>query len=72
MNGVHDMGGMHGFGPIQPEENAPVLHSPWEAAWPWPWKIRKPTHGRSSVAGSCSRSPCARGTTRHSNTTNNG
>ena len=31
MNGVHDMGGMHCFGPIQPEENEPVFHSPWEA-----------------------------------------
>jgi nitrile hydratase len=31
MNGVHDMGGMHGMGPIQPEENEPVFHSRWEA-----------------------------------------
>ena len=31
MNGVHDMGGMHGFGPVQPKENEPVFHSPWEA-----------------------------------------
>jgi len=31
MNGVHDMGGMHGFGPVEPEENEPVFHSPWEA-----------------------------------------
>jgi nitrile hydratase len=31
MNGVHDMGGMHGFGPVQPEDNEPVFHSPWEA-----------------------------------------
>jgi nitrile hydratase len=31
MNGVHDMGGMHGFGPIQPEKNEPVFHAPWEA-----------------------------------------
>ncbi len=23
MNGVHDMGGMHGMGPIQPEKNGP-------------------------------------------------
>ena len=26
MNGVHDMGGMHGFGPIDPEPNEPVFH----------------------------------------------
>jgi nitrile hydratase beta subunit len=30
MNGVHDMGGMHGMGPIQLEENEPVFHAPWE------------------------------------------
>ena len=30
MNGVHDMGGMHGFGPVEPEENEPVFHEPWE------------------------------------------
>ena len=30
MNGVHDMGGMHGFGPVKPEENEPVFHAPWE------------------------------------------
>ena len=31
MNGVHDMGGMHGFGPVVPEPNEPVWHAPWEA-----------------------------------------
>jgi len=30
MNGVHDMGGMHGFGPIEIEENEPVFHELWE------------------------------------------
>ncbi len=30
MNGVHDMGGMHGFGPVLREENEPVFHEPWE------------------------------------------
>ena len=30
MNGVHDMGGMHGFGPVQPEQDEPVFHEPWE------------------------------------------
>ena len=30
MNGVHDMGGMHGMGPIQYEKNEPVFHAPWE------------------------------------------
>jgi nitrile hydratase beta subunit len=31
MNGIHDMGGMHGMGPLQYEENEPVFHEPWEA-----------------------------------------
>ena len=31
MNGVHDMGGMHGMGPIMPEPNEPVFHERWEA-----------------------------------------
>jgi nitrile hydratase len=31
MNGVHDMGGMHGMGRIQPERNEPVFHERWEA-----------------------------------------
>lgn len=31
MNGVHDMGGTHGFGPVQREENEPTFHADWEA-----------------------------------------
>ncbi len=31
MNNIHDMGGMHGFGPIPIEEDEPVFHSDWEA-----------------------------------------
>jgi nitrile hydratase beta subunit len=30
MNGVHDLGGMHGMGPINPEPNEPVFHADWE------------------------------------------
>ena len=30
MNGVHDMGGMHGMGPIQEEKSEPVFHQRWE------------------------------------------
>src|SRR5262245_24358166 len=30
MNGVHDMGGMDGFGRVEPEGNEPVFHAPWE------------------------------------------
>jgi nitrile hydratase subunit beta len=30
MNGVHDMGGMHGMGPIKYEKDEPVFHEVWE------------------------------------------
>lgn len=30
MNGVHDMGGMDGFGPIPREDNEPAFHADWE------------------------------------------
>jgi nitrile hydratase len=30
MDGVHDMGGMHGFGAVPLEENEPLYHEPWE------------------------------------------
>lgn len=44
MNGIHDMGGMHGLGPIERETNEPVFHARWEgrifalrrAMRPWP------------------------------------
>ncbi|HYK25983.1 MAG TPA: hypothetical protein VEV18_06970 [Steroidobacteraceae bacterium] len=30
MNGIHDLGGMHGLGPVVREENEPVFHEEWE------------------------------------------
>ena len=30
MDGIHDMGGMDGFGKVEPEPNEPVFHAPWE------------------------------------------
>jgi nitrile hydratase beta subunit len=30
MNGIHDMGGMDGFGPVVREQNEPVFHADWE------------------------------------------
>ena len=30
MNGVHDMGGMDGFGKVEPEPHEPVFHQAWE------------------------------------------
>ena len=32
MNGIHDMGGMDGFGPVQPEPNEPPFHPTGKAA----------------------------------------
>jgi nitrile hydratase len=31
MNGVHDLGGLHGFGPVRAEAGEPVFHAAWEA-----------------------------------------
>jgi nitrile hydratase len=31
VNGVHDMGGMHGMGPVVIEKDEPVFHARWEA-----------------------------------------
>jgi nitrile hydratase len=31
MNGIHDMGGMHGMGHIQHEKKEPVFHQRWES-----------------------------------------
>jgi nitrile hydratase len=34
MNGIHDMGGMHGMGAVAHEPNEPVFHEAWEGrAW---------------------------------------
>ncbi len=30
MNGIHDMGGMQDFGPVERKQNEPVFHAPWE------------------------------------------
>lgn len=32
MNGIHDLGGMHGFGPVAAEPDEPVFHADWEPA----------------------------------------
>ena len=46
MNGVHDMGGMHGFGPVEPEPNEPVFHArmgrPRAARCSAPWATPAP------------------------------
>ncbi|MFI4973677.1 MAG: nitrile hydratase subunit beta [Caulobacterales bacterium] len=60
MNGVHDMGGMHGLGPIKPEPDEPVFHERWEAralalalaigAW-GRWNLDITRHQRESIPG---------------------
>jgi nitrile hydratase subunit beta len=58
MNGIHDMGGMHGMGPIHHENNEPVFHAPWESrvfamyialsAW-HKWNIDAARHSREVI-----------------------
>jgi nitrile hydratase beta subunit len=58
MNGVHDMGGMHGMGPIEREENEPVFHHDWEgrafaltmaAGFLGEWNIDTGRHARERI-----------------------
>ena len=30
ITGIHDMGGVPGYGPVEPERDEPVFHEPWE------------------------------------------
>ena len=58
MNGVHDMGGMHGMGPIDHEKDEPVFHASWEArvfamnralgAW-GKWNLDASRHSRELI-----------------------
>ena len=52
MNGIHDMGGMHGFGPIDFETDEPVFHHEWEGRV---YAIRGPLAG--SVRATIERMP---------------
>jgi nitrile hydratase len=60
MNGVHDMGGMHGFGPVAREADEPLFHAPWEArvlaltiamAMWGRWNIDNSRHMRELIPG---------------------
>ena len=31
MDGIHDLGGMQGFGPVEVEPDEPTFHGEWEA-----------------------------------------
>jgi len=48
MNGVHDMGGMHGLGPVAPEAEEPVFHHAWEGRV-HAMTIASPTRGNIDV-----------------------
>ena len=60
MNGVHDMGGQHGLGPIAPDPHEPLFHAPWEArvlaltlalgAW-GRWTLDRSRHQREKIPG---------------------
>ena len=58
MNGAQDMGGLHGFGPVQPEPDEPVFHDEWEKrafaltlamGMPGGWNIDMSRSARESI-----------------------
>ena len=58
MNGVHDMGGMQGYGPVQREVNEPIFHAGWERqamgltvlmGGSGPWNIDQARSARESL-----------------------
>jgi nitrile hydratase len=60
MNGVHDMGGMHGFGPVEIEPDEPWFHHEWErrvlaltlaAGFLGEWNIDTSRHARERMPG---------------------
>ena len=60
MNGVHDLGGMHGMGSIAPEPDEPVFHHEWErrsfalmlaAGFLGKWNIDMSRHAREQMPG---------------------
>lgn len=58
MNGPHDLGGLHGFGPVAPEPGEPCFHAEWEkralgvtlscGAF-GAWSIDESRHARESI-----------------------
>jgi len=59
MNGIHDMGGMHGLGAIEAEPDEPLFHAPWEgrvialgdAMAPWgTWSVDRFRYLRETIA----------------------
>ena len=59
MNGPHDMGGMHCFGPVNPETEEPVFHADWEKralamtvamGWTGMWNLDRLRFARESLS----------------------
>ena len=51
MDGVHDMGGVDGFGKIEVEKNEPVFHAEWEGQKIWQTScVRRSLQVRHRVA----------------------
>ena len=59
MDGAHDMGGAHGFGNVEPEQNEPVFHGGWERrmlaitlamAKPGQWNIDMSRYARENCS----------------------
>jgi nitrile hydratase len=46
VDGVHDLGGLHGFGAIPIERDEPLFHEPWEARVWAMWGVICPTVDR--------------------------
>ena len=49
MNGIHDMGGMHGMGPIVHEQNEPTFHEPWEGRIYAITRVLRAAGGRQNI-----------------------
>jgi nitrile hydratase beta subunit len=52
VNGIHDMGGMHGMGPIEHEKNEPVFHAAWEGRIYALTRVIRADGGRSNLDAS--------------------
>lgn len=46
MDGAHDLGGMHGFGPVPVDDDGPGFHEPWEARV---WALSGPLMRRTTI-----------------------
>jgi Nitrile hydratase beta subunit len=46
VDGVHDLGGMHGFGPVPIEVEEPLFHEPWEGRV---WAMLRAVMGATTI-----------------------